>query len=114
MNINSAVQGPKSHIFQSMYKTVAAVFPVNTHAFMLGQGYVARDESTNIILVGLQREQPADAAQWRTWAEEYRSASYITPSMIQQMATERISTLPEMDAAPVFTDDFAPIETMTF
>jgi spermidine synthase len=114
MNINSAVQGPKSQIFQSMYKTAAAVFPENTHAFMLGQGYVARDESTNIILVGLDREQAADAAQWRTWAEDYRSASYITPSMVQQMVTERIATLPEMKEAPVFTDDFAPIETMTF
>ncbi len=114
MNINSAVQGPKSQIFQSMYKTVAAVFPENAHAFMLRQGDVARDESTNIILVGLDRQQPADAAQWLAWAEEYRSASYITPTMVQRMVTERVSTLPDLEGAPVFTDDFAPIETMAF
>ena len=114
MNINSAMVGPQAGIFRSMYKTIESVFPKSTHAFCVNQGQIGRDQSTNIILVGINRDQPISADDWTAAAANYNSASYIGRAEIERMLDDLVVTLPDVSEAPIFTDDYAPIETMAF
>jgi len=113
MNINSAVQGDASQIFHSAYKTIDAAFPA-THAFALGSRYGIRDQSTNIILVAVNSDEPLSAEDWRQRAGRYESKSYVDRSQVLAMVGDLVQTLPDMEHAAVFTDDYAPIETMSF
>jgi spermidine synthase len=113
MNINSAVQGPNAAIFQSMYKTLDDAFP-GAYAFALGSQYGVRDRSTNIILLAVNSDDGISPEQWSRRAAAYQSSSYIDALQVQQMTKDLIQTLPDMQSAPLFTDDYAPIETMTF
>jgi spermidine synthase len=115
MNINSALEGEKAQIFRSMYKTVAAAFPENAQAFALWRAEGQPPEySTNVILVGIHSDEPASRAQWIEWADEYESASLISRADVARMVRDLVVTLPDLGDAPVFTDDYAPIETMPF
>ena len=113
MNINSAVRGDKAEIFEAMYSTIDAVFP-QTHAFALGQQRGLRDESTNVILVAVDSDEPLSAEDWLARAGEYQSASYVDRSAIELMVGDLVRTLPDMKSTTIFTDDYAPIETMSF
>ncbi|HYO24257.1 MAG TPA: fused MFS/spermidine synthase [Lacipirellulaceae bacterium] len=114
MNINSAQRGEKGQIFHAMYKTVAAVFPETTHAFVLMRSQISPADSTNVILLGIKSDQRASRADWAAWADRYESASYVGRADLQAMIGDLVATLPDMDDAPLFTDDYAPIETMPF
>jgi spermidine synthase len=116
MNINSALHGSKSLIFRSMYKTIDTVFPKTAQAFALPADprYGGRDQSTNIILVGVNRDEPVVPADWTKWAGGYSSASYVGRDQVDWMLGSLVVTLPDLSQAPMFTDDFAPIETMPF
>jgi spermidine synthase len=113
MNINSAVRGPNSSIFHSMYKTVDEAFPA-AYAFALGSQLGVRDQSTNIILVAVNGEQLISPEEWFERARQYRSNSYVDAPQVERMVKDLLVTLPDMDEAAVFSDDYAPIETMTF
>jgi len=113
MNINSAVRGEESRIFQSVYKTIDAAIP-SVDAFALGSQFGVRDQSTNIILIAVNRDAPMTADDWAQAAARYESASYVDRFQVEQMTKDLLQTLPDMHAAAVFTDDYAPIETMSF
>jgi spermidine synthase len=113
MNINSAVRGENAEIFRSMYKTVAAAFPA-VDAFALGSQYGVRDQSTNIILVAVNRKQAMTPEEWSQAAANYESESYVDRLQVEAMTRDLLKTLPDMESAAVFTDDYAPIETMSF
>jgi spermidine synthase len=119
MNINSAVKGPLSPIFHSMYKTIDSVFPGRTQAFVLGRELGAPPtQSTNIMLVavnGSTKDRPAlSAEEWRERAEQYESRSYVGRELMERMVRDLAITLPDFNDAALFTDDYAPIETMPF
>lgn len=114
MNINSALEGPKAHIFRSTYRTLKLCFP---------EVYVFRNDategepttqSTNIMFVATKGSKPLSAEEWRERAAAYRSASYIDSRILRHLVTELVETPPDVSSAPVFTDDYAPIETMPF
>jgi spermidine synthase len=113
MNINSAVAGPNSQIFHSMYKTLAGVFP-GVDAFALFSERLRRDEATNIILVAVNRDEPMTPDDWAAAAANYRSASYVDQTQVEHMIRDLLKTPPDVSDAAVFTDDYAPIETMPF
>jgi spermidine synthase len=116
MNINSAQRGPKAQIFHSMYKTIESVFPESTYAFSLlrSTGMIAPTESTNVILVAVNRDSRFTSEEWQGMAADYSSASYVGPADIRQFLSDLVVTLPDMKGATMFTDDYAPIETMPF
>jgi hypothetical protein len=93
-----------------MYKTIDAAFP-ETYAFAL---YGRRHASTNIILVAINDDERLSAADWLARAEQYESKSYVDRSQVRRMIDDLIQTLPDMKGAAEFTDDYAPIETMSF
>jgi spermidine synthase len=114
MNINSALEGEKAQIFRSMYKTVAAAFPKNAQAFALWRAEGQPELSTNVILVGINSDEPASRDEWVEWADQYESASQISRADVARMVHDLVVTLPDLGDAPMFTDDYAPIETMPF
>jgi spermidine synthase len=118
MNTNSALVGPNSRIFRSMHNTIDAVFPGNTHTFTVGRNQISREQSTNIILVGINSDKRATPDDWRAWADAYQQRDGaeldVSPAALAQMVGELEQTLPDLTKDPVFTDDYAPIETMPF
>lgn len=113
MNINSAAEGPKGEIFRSMYKTLAGVFP-QTHAFVLYRRQLSAGDSTNIILVAANSDERLTHADWAERAAQYQSDSYVDRTQVEAMLADLLLTPPATDAAAEFTDDYAPIETMSF
>jgi spermidine synthase len=116
MNINSAQRGPKAQIFYSMYKTFESVFPESTYAFSLmrSTGIIPPTETTNVILVAVNSDRRLTADDWQALAESYASNSYVGRPEVSRFVDDLIVTLPDMKGATMFTDDFAPIETMPF
>jgi spermidine synthase len=115
MNINSATTGPLSPIFHSMYKTIDAVFPGGVQAFALGRSAgVLPTQSTNVMLVATKGGKALTADEWRDRAGEYESSSYVGRELVKRMVEDLVVTLPDFSEAALFTDDYAPIETMPF
>ncbi len=116
MNINSAIEGPSAPILHSMYRTIASVFP-NTYVFDTAHQNEDKCDPVNsrsIILMATCDKQGISAEQWAARARAYRSESYVTSDRLQQMVEDRLADLPDTARAPLFTDDYAPIETMPF
>ena len=118
MNINSAIDGPLARIFHSMYCTIDSVFP-NTYAFAMKDQYADEHDptnvSTNIILLATRDKNRISPQQWAVRARDHQSNSYITSGRMQQMVEDLLDVLPPDAAqAPIFSDDYAPIETMPF
>jgi spermidine synthase len=113
MNINSAIRGDNAKIFESMYATLEAAFP-QVHAFALAKQHGLTTESTNVMLVAVNSEKKLTAEEWRIKALEYQSASYVDSPQVRQMVNDLLTTPPLTDKSILFTDDYAPIETMTF
>ena len=113
MNINSAVDGPQSRIFHSMLRTIEAVFP-NTYAFAKDRRLGSDRDSRNIILLAINGDRRLTGPQWSELAEQHESDSYVKKDQLRQMVQDLLVDLPDLSRAPVFTDDYAPIETMPF
>jgi spermidine synthase len=113
MNVNSAIDGPLAQIFHSMYRTIDSVFP-NIYVFAMDHRNVGEHESTNLILMATRRKQRIAPEQWPLLAKAHQSNSYVTSDRLQQMAQDLLADLPDTASAPIFSDDYAPIETMSF
>jgi spermidine synthase len=113
MNINSAVEGPTSRIFHSVYRTLAAVFPA-VDAFARDYQAWGSRQSVNILLVASKNPRRLAPQEWAKRADEYSSASHVTRDQVSGMIDDLVVPLPDMAAVPIFTDDYAPIETMRF
>ncbi|MFO0911891.1 MAG: fused MFS/spermidine synthase [Pirellulales bacterium] len=113
MNINSAIEGPRSGIFHAMHQTCAAVFP-QVYVFALPHPTGDPRESRNVILIASMDTQRLTDDQWLVRAARHQSASYVGSAQMVKMVGNLLTKLPDMSAAQVFTDDFAPIETMAF
>ena len=113
MNINSALNGPLSAIFRSVYHTLREVFP-QVYVFALREEQRGPEQSTNILFVATDRERALTAEEWHDLAVRYRSSSYIDQPRMSEMLQDLVVDPPDVSTAPVFTDDYAPIETMRF
>jgi len=113
ININSAIEGPMARIFHSMHRTLDTVFP-NTYVFAKDFREFGKTETINILLVATKSETRIRPEQWKTRAKQHRSASYVGRDDMTRMVDDLLVTLPDTSRAPVFTDDYAPIETMPF
>jgi spermidine synthase len=114
MNINSALVGPMSKIFRSVDRTLSQVFP-QVYVFAMpefdGQGL---DKSMNIIFVATKKNERISPEQWAQRAAAYRSPSYVSQDRLRAMVEHLVVDVPDVSTAPIFTDDYAPIETMPF
>ncbi len=113
MNIDSAIDGPLAGIFHSAYRTLNGVFP-NTYVFAMDHRRHDDRDSRNIILLATRRQARIPPEQWAVRAKGQRSNSYVTNDRLQEMVGDLLAHVPAVVGAPVFSDDYAPIETMPF
>jgi spermidine synthase len=113
MNVDSAIDGPLAGIFHSMVRTLDTVFP-NTYVFGMDHRSSDQQASLNVILVATRRRERIAPEQWAAAAAGHRSGSYVGSDRMQQLVDDLLVDLPDMAGAPLFSDDYAPIETMAF
>jgi spermidine synthase len=113
MNINSALEGPHSPIFRSMHATLGAVF-ANCYVFVKDHSVVSREQSTNIVLVAAKDATRVSADEWLERADKHQSNSYVQRERLRYAVSDLIVDVPDTTKATLFTDDYAPIETMSF
>ncbi len=113
MNINSALYGGSSQIFQSMHSTIKSVFP-QTYVFALNHVDGSPYQSTNVILLASKNPQPREPKEWKSLARGFRSDSHVGKKEMVGMVKNLVTSVRADEEAPVFTDDYSPIETMRF
>jgi hypothetical protein len=113
MNINSAVEGPHAAIFRSMQATIEAVFPTS-YVFVKDHRAIERTSSTNVVLVATKDAARFSAEEWSRRAEQHVSASYLQRAHLRRVVSDLLVDVPDTSSATLFTDDYAPIETMAF
>lgn len=114
MNINSALEGAKGEIFQSIGRTLREVFP-DVQAFASDWRRSATPAATrNILFVASRDRSGPDAAAWRELAAGFAARSSVSKAMMADMVQDLVETWPDLAAGSFLTDDHAPIETMGF
>ncbi|HEV3342920.1 MAG TPA: fused MFS/spermidine synthase [Pirellulales bacterium] len=112
INLNSALAGRLSEIFQSVHRTVAAVFPT---VYVFAEHRFERpDASRNVILVGSKSERRLARDEWLRRATAFETASYVDARVMTRLVGDLMDEAEVATAAPLLTDDYAPIETMSF
>jgi spermidine synthase len=113
MNMGSALNGPRGRIFRSMHRTADSVFR-NIYVFAEDSRLAGTLLSTNSILIGSRDPQRIAEERWIARAEGFQSAGNIGAPEMKKMVSDFIASAEPDETAPVFTDDYAPIETMAF
>jgi spermidine synthase len=113
MNINSALEGPRSAIFRSMQATIERVFPTS-YVFAKDHRAAGPENSTNVVLVASSNDARLSAAEWTYRADRHRSSSYVQRDRLRRCVGDLLIELPDLGSPTPFTDDYAPIETMPF
>jgi spermidine synthase len=113
MNLISALDGPRAEIYHSIHRTVASVFP-RVHTFAVNRRLVEPTESTNIILVATVDDLPLSLREWQARGLAYDSPSTVPAERMRRIVGDLVETPPDMSRAPLLTDDYAPLETMSF
>lgn len=119
-NINSALDGPKSHILRAEYKTATSVFP-SVYLFPkpfeneIGPSKsVGQMRPRNVMLVGLNAaanwssESVVAAANMLIKQNAVRSPTFLTDALHLHQQSVRTNDV------PLLTDDYAPVDTMVF
>jgi spermidine synthase len=114
MNVNSSLDGPRSPIFKSLHRTLKTVFP-QLYIFPLEYRHDHLvEKSRNIILVGTLEGRHLERKQLFDQLTQLRRRSRAGLDFLTGIVAD-LHTAPVADRnAPLFTDDFAPIDTMKF
>jgi spermidine synthase len=112
MNFGSTREGPRSGIYRTMLPTAAAVF-ANVYVFAVDQHTVDPQNTTNFILLASD-DKRVPASEWLARAERYQSESYVKAADVTKMVGDLLAEQPPKSTAPIFTDDYAPIEMMAY
>lgn len=112
MKFGSTREGPRSGIYRSMLPTAIAVF-ANVYVFAVDQHSVDPQDTTNFILLASD-EQQVPASEWLARAERYQSESYVKTADVTKMVGDLLAEQQPIPTAPIFTDDYAPIEMMAY
>ncbi len=113
MNINSSIQGPASRIFASTVKTLNQVFR-HTYVFAKDHQRYGVEQSMNVILVATNYPERLSLGNWETRVDQYWSPSYVDRVRLKRAVEDLLVDLPDVSRAPTFTDNYAPIELMSF
>jgi spermidine synthase len=113
MNIHGTLEGECSQLFKSMYRTIDEVFE-HTYVFPLDLRERRPGRSGNIILLATNGGERLSPDQWFRRASLFETDAYVTQPQMEYMATDVMAAPPDMSQAILFTDDYAPIETMPY
>lgn len=112
-NVIGALEGPRSRLFRSIYKTMRDVFrtvyvfaaPV-TH----GEGELVRQTVRNLIVVATDAA-PLDAGDIHRRASSLLADGTVKIDRFDEAARRLYDGAVFVDDVPVLTDDFAPVDT---
>ncbi len=110
-NIIGALNGPRSRLLRSVYKTFQASFP-QVYVFPVG-GAPAFDGGAlgNIIVVGSQSMARMSRDAFAERARALESSGAVKAPVGRHAATLFTGTIPT-DDIPVLTDDYAPVDSL--
>jgi hypothetical protein len=89
------------------------VFP-NVYLFARNYREIGTTHTTNIILVASNDSAPISDEAWQSRAETYLPNDHVGRTQMNKMVADKIKLETRDASAPVFTDDFAAIETMAY
>lgn len=102
LNVISSIEGPKSHILQSIIKTISnefeylSVYPVGRNTTSL----------QNVILVVSNSPIPSG----EELRERVKDTEVLNQEQINYMLDKELEHLPALDAGIVLTDDYSPVD----
>jgi hypothetical protein len=67
-----------------------------------------------MILIATKDEAEISRTEWLERAEQFETESPVDETKIRYMASDLVPLPPADASTPVFTDDYAPLETMEF
>ena len=119
-NINGTLQGPRSRILRSEYKTAATVFE-NVYLFphlleteRKEGGSIDLNRSRSVILVAQDGLAHWTKESIEAIAAELEASGKVrTPTFLQDARQFYIDKL-LTDDVPLLTDNYAPVDTMVF
>ena len=118
-NINSALEGPRSKILRSEYKTMAAVFP-ELYLFPLGASPVTEGDREelqrrrNVILVAVSNQRAFSREEIAKLADQLLAAGKVKTANFSNDARQLLTWPVNTADVPLLTDDYAPVDTMLF
>ncbi|RMF86722.1 MAG: hypothetical protein D6736_14440, partial [Nitrospinota bacterium] len=108
-NLIGALQGPKSQLFRSLYKTLQHVFP-QVYVFPVGTVSSLNEESIrNIILIATQEEKRWTKAEILQQAEQLERRGAVQ-APVSFFASTYYTEKVLLNGVPLLTDDYAPVE----
>ena len=117
-NLNGSMQGPRSAILRSEYKTLASVFdnvyffPHLTDIERERALVPAPDRKRNLILVATTGQRLTNEMV-QTLAMELKNGGRVSsPTFIEDASV--MSEVGPLASYPVFTDDYAPVDVLAF
>jgi spermidine synthase len=113
MNLGSALDGPKSGLYHTLHRTLATAFR-QIYVFPLNRVKTDPRKTNNLVVVATSQPARLSPVDWTSRAGQYDSASYIDRPMMQLLVADLLDGTTADENAPIFTDDYAPIETLAF
>jgi spermidine synthase len=108
-NVIGTLEGPRSRLFRSMYKTYRSAFPTVLVHPVIRPGY-RRDRLQNLILVATEGAAPSTPFLEERW-EELRERSPDAPDLREAIANRYELPVP-LEGVPLLTDDYAPTDAL--
>ena len=118
-NINSALEGPRSRVLRAEYKTIASVF-AELYLFPLTgarRGHadpVFLNSRRNVILVATVEKQSLTQEEIAAIADRLAAAGVVKTKIFTELARQLFTRPVNTDDVPLLTDDYAPVDTMSF
>ncbi len=118
-NINSALEGPRSHILRAEYKTIASVF-ADVYLFPLSGARDGHLDPTflnsrrNVILVATIENRSLTQDEIAAIADRLAADGIVKTKTFTEHARQLFTRPVKTDDVPLLTDDYAPVDTMLF
>ncbi|HYE14686.1 MAG TPA: fused MFS/spermidine synthase, partial [Pyrinomonadaceae bacterium] len=120
-NVNGSLEGRRSRVVRSEYKTLAGVFE-GVHVFPLPEeaergavgGRLDPSRRRNVILVAADGAGAWGAERAGRAAEELVRRGVVRVPTFAEDARRLLEGPLRTDDVPVLTDDYAPVDTMVF
>ena len=118
-NINGTMQGRRSRILRSEYKTVATVFDhvylfPHPHDSERSGGVLDPDRPRNVILIALNGGAHWTKESVSAVAAQLERSGVVRTSTFLEDANQFFDGRLPTDDVPLLTDDYAPVDTMVF
>lgn len=108
-NVIGALEGPRSRLFRSLYRTYRAAFPTVLVHPVAGASRPA-DALNNLVLVATAGAAPDEAFLAERWRELRRRAPQA-PDLSEAISARRAAPVSVADV-PLLTDDYAPTDAL--